>query len=146
MSDIYALEKIKNLYALKYDAAITKVAILEKEYSDARKQLDEILSYYQEYCDMLKRQTSNGLNIYQLKNQHQFINQFTPVITQQKKMIEKIKGKIADEKNNLYDCYKDLKALEHILDKKNAIVENLKAKKEVARQEEEFVNMHINKK
>lgn len=145
-SSLYALEKIKNVYTLKYDTAKSIFSHLEKEYASAQKQLDDIISYYDEYCRMLNIQATNGLNIHQLKNQHGFINQFIPVISHQKNVMTNIHHKLIKEKENLIKCYKDLKAIEHILEEKTKIVSQDLVKKEIFSQEELFVNMHINKK
>jgi len=142
---LYALEKIKNVYNLKYDTAKANVSSLEKECAGAQKQLDDILSYYNEYCKKLELQSINGLNIHQLKNQYGFINQFMPVISHQKNIITIIQDKISKEKEHLVKCYKDLKSIEHILEEKNEKISQDLEKKEIFRQEEIFVSMHINK-
>lgn len=146
MSTTAILEKIKNVYRIKYDGAIGKLAILEKDCLEATKQLNEIVLYFNEYCDFFKRQVSHGLSGYQLKNQYQFINQFTPVISQQNNIIAQIQNKISEQKIVLYNCYKDLKALEYLLDKKNTMLAALKYKEETAQQEDEFLSLYINKK
>lgn len=143
---IKALEKIKNVYTLKYDTAKSNYSHLEKECADAQKQLDDIMVYYDEYCRILNLQSSNGLNIHQLKNQHGFIGQFLPVISHQKNIIENIKNKIIIEKENLIKCYKDLKSIEHILEEKHKLMSEDLIKKEIISQEEVFVNMHKNNK
>ncbi len=145
MTSLNALEKIKSIYLLKYDAAIAKVALLEKEYSEAKYQLDEILSYYNEYCDFFIKQSGQGLKGYQFKNQYSFIGKFSPVISQQNVIIEQLHQKILLAKDTLFCCYKDLKGLEQLLDKKKMLLANLKNKEEVASQQETFVNIHINK-
>ncbi len=145
-SHLYSLEKIKNVYTLKYDTAKANFSLLEKECLEAQKQLDDIIVYYNEYCKKLNLQTESGLNIHQLKNQHGFISQFIPVISHQKSLINKIKDKVLKEKENLIKCYKDLKSIEHILEEKNKIISQDLAKKQTLQQEEIFVNMHINKK
>ncbi len=145
MSNLESLEKIKSVYSLKYDLAISKVAILEKEHLRVKNKLDEILSYYNEYCDFFKKKSSQGLGIHQFKNHCQFISQFSPVITQQKKIIQDLELKITQEKKQLFNHYKDFKSLEHILSKKNAELLSLKSKQEITSQEEHFVNMHFNK-
>lgn len=145
-TSLYALEKIKNVYVLRYDTAKAKLSHLEKEFANAQKQLDDINLYYEEYCKTLTLQSANGLNINQLKNHHGFVNQFIPVISHQKSIITNIYNTMNKEKSNLIKCYKDLKAIEHILEKKNEIILNELVKRETLAQEETLVNIQINKK
>lgn len=145
-NSLYALEKIKNVYSLKYDKAKATFAHLEKECLNSQKQLDDIMSYYNDYCKELNLKANNGLNINQLKNHHGFLEQFTPVISHQKNIIKNIQHNIMIEKERLIKCYKDLKAIEYILEEKNKAISQEIAKKETLAQEEIFVNVRINNK
>ena len=143
MDNIKSLEKIKTIYILKYDSAIAKVALIENEHKKLCEQLEEIITYHNEYCAYLKFQCTQGINSHQLKNQYQFIDKFTPVITQQKSIVNQSQLRLIEEKNVLHQCYKDLKALEYILDVKNTVLMNLKNKQELAEQEENVLNKYI---
>ena len=73
MSNLESLEKIKSVYSLKYDLAISKVAILEKEHLRVKNKLDEILSYYNEYCDFFKKKSSKILRLKSPKKKNNYL-------------------------------------------------------------------------
>ena len=97
------------------DVAAQSVAEYGLSYENMQKQLDELLSYRNDYAAGLHRKGHNGLNAVQIKDYRLFLARLNMAIEQQQLALNKAADQLADSRQVWIEKKQRAKALDSVV-------------------------------
>jgi flagellar FliJ protein len=97
------------------DVAAQSVAEYGLSYENMQKQLDELLSYRNDYAEGLHRKGHNGLNAVQIKDYRLFLARLNMAIEQQQLALNKAADQLADSRQVWIEKKQRAKALDSVV-------------------------------
>lgn len=115
MSSCKRMQPVAEIAQQQSDAAAQSVAEWSRKYTDIQRQLDELLSYRDDYVNGLQHRGRDGLNAIQIKDYRLFMERLNKAIEQQQRVLNSAGDKLAVSRQALLEKQQRAKAIESVV-------------------------------
>jgi len=119
------------------DAATEALARAQRRLLDARKQLDMLAGYRDEYLARMAQQRESGMSISALTNQNRFLDQLDQALKQQRENLEQAEAAVAEARHLWQESQRKLKSFDTLAERQQQ-----RLQQEQSRQEQRVTDEH----
>lgn len=130
MNSCKRMQPVAEIAQQQADAAAQSVAECNRVYTDMRKQLDELLSYRDDYANGLRHKGHDGLNASQIKDYRVFLERLNNAIARQQENLNSAGARFAASKRVWIEKQQRAKVIDSVVDRYQQVERRKQSRRE----------------